>query len=55
MKYVLVDKIIAVARAIKDLKGTAWENKEYPDSPTPENWKAIVEIAIRERQFREQL
>jgi hypothetical protein len=55
MNYELVDKVISVARAIKDLKGTAFENKQYPDSPTPENWKAIVELAVKERQFREQL
>jgi hypothetical protein len=55
MNYQLVDKIIAVARAIKDLKGTAFQNPKYPDVPTPEVWREIVELAVRERKHMEQL
>lgn len=53
--YELVDKIISVARAINDLKNTQYENEKYPDSPTPENWKEIVNIALRLRKEMEQM
>ena len=39
-------KILRIDKAIKDMKGTQWENPQFPYTPNRENWDALVDCAL---------